>query len=54
MAVEKVGLFCSIVYTDCQSQSWSNIEPCTTDKYTYGINEETTDASFFLKQCTEI
>ena len=49
---KKVGLFCSLVCTSCQGQSYyNNVESNTTNDDFY---EETTEGSFFLEQSTEI
>ena len=44
---KKVGLFCSLVCTNCHGQSCSNVDSNATDEDSYDINEETTDASLF-------
>ena len=47
-----MGLFCSPVCINCQSQTCSNIELNTTDEDDVG--KETNDASLFLEQRTEV
>lgn len=49
---KKVGLFCSLICTNYQDQSCSNVESNTRDEDSCDI--KTTDAPFFLEQFTEI
>ncbi|GBN38027.1 hypothetical protein AVEN_264973-1 [Araneus ventricosus] len=47
---KRVGLFSSQLYSNCQGNSYSNVESNTTYEDAYNINEEISDPSFFLEQ----
>lgn len=50
----KVGLYCSLVCTNCRGQSCTNIESNATDEDRFEIDEDITDISLFLEQSIQI
>lgn len=53
VAVRKLRLFCSSVYTNSQ-QFYSNVESNTTDENIDDVNGTITNVYFFSQQCTKI